>query len=159
MDQGLADTIAERLPLDVQFRTDWVLAFSPRADGAKMETFYASVAPYAETVVLVSDTDDHVFGCFVPSPWREGASYFGPGPLVFTFRRGRELAGCWAAKAPAIQWGTEQGLVLGGGTEGTKALALDKSWTRGESRTCAMAFDNEPLGGEDFFAVRLLEVW
>lgn len=65
---------------------DWVLLYSISRDGVSMQTFYALTKNRDNTVLLIKDQDDRVFGAFCCEAWHSANYFYGRGEsFVFTF--------------------------------------------------------------------------
>mmetsp|Transcript_18983 Transcript_18983/g.23522 ORF Transcript_18983/g.23522 Transcript_18983/m.23522 type:complete len:108 (+) Transcript_18983:89-412(+) len=49
----------------------WTLLFSPRRDGYSPLTFFERAEEYEETLLVVKDTQNYVFGAFSTERWRD----------------------------------------------------------------------------------------
>ena len=121
--QPVADAIAAELPLRYQFRTEWVLAYSPAVHGTSMQGFHKGVRQYDATVLVIRDTADHVFGCFANTAWTESPQYFGSEALVFTFHDTQQVESYQNFDA-LVQYCSGETIMLGGGSDGNKALVV-----------------------------------
>lgn len=77
---------------------EWTLVFSIDRDGCSMHTFYAEVEQYfennslaEETIMLVQDQRDSIFGCLSMEKWRNSSKFYGSGEnFIFKFRDSRQ---------------------------------------------------------------------
>jgi len=76
------------LPLSVRFQNLWKLLYSPRVHGVSLGTFYRQCKSYpGETLILIEDTNGHVFGGLATCTWSTSQKlHFGtPQCFVFSF--------------------------------------------------------------------------
>lgn len=65
---------------------EWTLLFTMNSDGVSMQTFYANTKNRDNTVLLLKDEHDHIFGAYCCEKWHSYLSYYGRGEnFVFTF--------------------------------------------------------------------------
>eukprot|EP00971_Amphidinium_carterae_P061226 1212122-Amphidinium_carterae.1 len=88
--EELAECLFEYLPVSVRLpgSSQWVLAYSPKAHGVSLHTFYRNVEKCRRTLVLIADTQGFLFGGFTPETWKPHHHFYGSGEaFVFTFGR------------------------------------------------------------------------
>ncbi len=85
IDEGSRKMITYFLPALIRMR-EWKLLFSISKDGVSMQTFYNNLRSRDNTVILIKDEKDKVFGAFCCQEWRKSLSFYGLGEsFVFTF--------------------------------------------------------------------------
>lgn len=73
------------LPPLIRMR-DWQLLFSIDTDGTSMMTFYNLVREHDETIILIKDSQNSVFGAYVNERWHYDKKFYGSGEsFVFSF--------------------------------------------------------------------------
>jgi hypothetical protein len=141
----------------------WHLKYSTARDGISLKTLYRRVAKQSPTIMIVKDTQSHVFGVFAPDPWRNHHKFYGTGE-TFVFKLEPELAFYhWNQREHSVEkrnnffmFSTDDCIGVGGG--GHFALWLDEDLLYGNSSRCK-TFDNESLAGSESFQVLNIEVW
>lgn len=171
-----AEHIAEYLPISVRLpgSVEWVLKYSPKADGVSLSTLYRNLAESDKSVVIVEDTEGYVFGGFATAAWEPKHKFFGSGEaFVFTFGKvagadaegaeGTDGAGLklsvfpWTSTNSFMMYGDFAQIAMGGG-DGRHALAIRSDLLRGLSSPTA-TFGNTMLASAAEFVVRDIEIW
>lgn len=77
------------LPLSVRFQNLWTLLYSPRVHGVSLGTFYRQCqSSPGETLLLIEDTNGHVFGGFATCTWNASQNLHVGTPQCFVFSFG-----------------------------------------------------------------------
>lgn len=85
IDDAKRQIISYFLPSLIRMR-EWSLLFSISSDGVSMNTFYSKTHSRDNTVMLIKDDYDHIFGAFCCEQWKPKPGYYGRGEnFVFTF--------------------------------------------------------------------------
>ena len=78
------------LPSRVRMR-EWDKLFTIESDGTSMLTFYESLRERDDTIILIQDSQDSVFGCFAVEEWHKSIHFYGSGEsFVFNFDISKE---------------------------------------------------------------------
>lgn len=181
---AMAALITDYLPMifRVSGNVEWVLAYTPKAHGVSLQTFYRTLEPHETTVLLVRDASSHVFGGFCTQPWAPGGlrGFFGSGEaFVFSFGKVNGPSACAATEGSlqlrchtwcgettnqCFQYADNEYFAMGGGADsssggsGRHALAIKDDFLHGfsfKSRT----FHSPPLASQEEFVVDDIEVW
>jgi hypothetical protein len=73
------------LPPLVRMR-EWKLLFTPKTDGVSMQTFYNNLKQRDNTLMLIRDECDRIFGAFCCEAWKISNKFYGTGEsFVFSF--------------------------------------------------------------------------
>jgi hypothetical protein len=65
---------------------DWDLLFSIDSEGTSMMTFYNCIQEHEETIILIRDSDDCIFGAFTNERWHYDKKFYGSAEsFVFNF--------------------------------------------------------------------------
>lgn len=67
--------INHSLPHDMQ--SEWSLLFSTRIHGLSFTSMLAKLTNKGQTVIIIEDTNSHVFGGFASESWRVGPKFIG----------------------------------------------------------------------------------
>mmetsp|Transcript_96833 Transcript_96833/g.273671 ORF Transcript_96833/g.273671 Transcript_96833/m.273671 type:complete len:517 (-) Transcript_96833:58-1608(-) len=88
--QCLAERIYDHLPvcLRVPGVIEWALCYTPKVHGVSLATLFRNVAGRGMTLLLIQDSEEHVFGGFAPVPWEPRGRFYGSGE-AFVFSCGR----------------------------------------------------------------------
>lgn len=137
----------------------WEMVYSTTKHGISINTFYTKVNLRAPSVIIVEDTNHHVFGGYASEPWvKTKQVHYGSGesflfklkPVSKVFKWSKLNDYYMFSKPDFISFGS------GGGGYG---LWLDADFEHGSSAT-SDTYLNEPLSitGEQFKVLRM-EVW
>lgn len=66
------------LPALVRMR-EWNLLFSLERDGSSMINFYNQVRERDDTIIIIQDANDCIFGCFTVEQWHKSNHFYGEG--------------------------------------------------------------------------------
>jgi len=167
LSEPLACGLFEYLPAAIRIEgvVEWVLRYTPKAHGVSLGTLYRSVGEFRRSLLVVQDTEDHVFGCYAPEAWQPCPRYYGSGEaFVFSYGllSGRSSAPRpsvypWTSKNSYFMHSDESGIAMGGGNGG-HALFLDSDLLRGFSGPTD-TFGNPTLANTLEFVVKDLEIW
>ena len=82
--------ISLHLPSLLRLR-EWKRLFSIENDGTAMRTFYSNVQEHDDTVMLIQDEDNRIFGAYSASCWEMQRTFFGTGQnFIFSFDISRQ---------------------------------------------------------------------
>jgi hypothetical protein len=71
---------------------EWKLLYSINKDGVSMQTFYANTKNRDNTVIIIRDEFDCIFGAFCSEKWHVSSGYYGTGEsFVFTFKNEEDI--------------------------------------------------------------------
>ena len=66
--------------------SEWKMLFSIERDGTAFQTFYSQVEEQENTVIIIKDENDEIFGCFNAEQWRPTNKFYGNGQsFLFKF--------------------------------------------------------------------------
>jgi len=126
------------LPSLIRMR-EWRLLFDINRDGVSMQTFFNKTKDRDNTVILVQDEQDWVFGAYCCEAWRMSSHFFGRGEnFVFTFEKGEDIrVWRWQGGNEQFQFSDEDCLMIGGSlSKAGSALYLAKYFSQGQSCRC-----------------------
>lgn len=163
----LAIALWEYLPATIRIGVGvkWVLRYTPKAHGISLQTLFFNCQGYDETLLLVQDAEEHVFGGFAAQPWELSTRFYGSGE-AFVFSFGRLAAGAAASEPSIFTWTSansyfmysdEMGIAMGGGN-GRHAFYLSSGLLRGYSGPTE-TFGNPTLAASEEFVVKDFEIW
>jgi len=170
----LAQELSFSLPLSLRFQ-QLECVYAPRLHGISLQTFYRQFEQKpGPSVMLVIDTEGHVFGAFASESWRGAGKFYGTGEsFVFSFGyvdlvpkagvglrpRAQELtcqAFPWTSRNSFLMFSDDSVLAMGGG--GKNALTIDGDFLRGTSNPCS-TFESPTLSSSEEFVIRAIEFW
>lgn len=161
----MAECIAEYLPVHLRLpgAVEWVLRYSPKAHGVSLATLYRNLEDYQTSVIVLQDTQEHVFGGFAPAAWEPKSKFYGSGEaFVFAFT-GADLSNPqleiypWTSRNTFVMYCDSSTIAMGGG-DGRHAFAVQSDLLRGFSSPTP-TFANPTLAAAEEFVIRDLEVW
>ena len=87
IDDARRQVISYYLPSLIKMR-EWHLLFSINMDGVSMQTFYHNLKHRDNTLILIQDEHDHIFGAFCNEEWHMRNHFYGTGEcFVFSFEK------------------------------------------------------------------------
>lgn len=154
---SVKELLRPHLPLRTQLQS-WTLLFSSADDGG-LSSLYARANRASEpTVLLVMDSNRHVFGAFAAAKWelQPRLKYFGSAE-AFVFTVLPEFRVYKASRAnDHYQLAARDSLAIGGG--GGFAIWLDSDLEHGVTHE-SCTFGNPPLGSSEDFEIIGVELW
>ena len=166
LDEFHAWLLAARLPLDCGLR--WRQLYSSRTHGRAWPAFVAKVAERGPTVLVIRDTEGHVFGGYAPESWEKQANCFfgeeGYSSQVFRLWPTLSVHKSTGRSSNFQYFGTgcTSGINPNGCGFGGKlnyfALFLDASFERGHS-FAGSTYDNPVLASGLRFEIDTVECW
>lgn len=162
--QSLADHLCEYLPICIRLpgAAEWVLCYTPKVHGISMATFYRNCSLYTQTVLVLMDTKDSIFGGFAPETWEPRGRFYGSGQaFVFAYRSSLGVPELhfypWSSKNDYFMYSDNESIAMGGG-DGRHAIAIDSDLGKGYSASSA-TFGNPMLAQSEEFPLKDFEVW
>ncbi|XP_014221924.1 TLD domain-containing protein 1 [Trichogramma pretiosum] len=162
---GLGDVLFLNLSLPHELRNEWRFLFSSQVHGESFSTMLGRITMQGATIIILQDSDDHVFGGFAPSNWALSPKFTG-NQSCFLFQLEPQIL-----TFPATGYNTHfqylnihqntmpNGLLMGGQLN-YPGLWLDCEYGTGKSSVSCMTFkDYIQLSGKENFKVKHLEVW
>lgn len=135
------------------------LVFGTEQHGFSLSKMYRNMHDIDSPILLlIQDTDDHVFGAFLSTPFNIQEHFCGTGEsFLFTFVGGFK-AYSWTGENSLFCRGCVENLWIGSG-DGTFGLYLDGDIYKGRTQHCK-TYNNDPLtGGPEEFVVNRMEAW
>ncbi|KAL1526195.1 hypothetical protein AB1Y20_014921 [Prymnesium parvum] len=143
--------------------SDWNLLYSTDHHGCSLRTFYSRLERAGATVLVVLDSQGHIFGAFASESWKLDRHYFGNGEtFLFRMQPTFEKYG-WTRRNSHFILGASDCVAFGGASEFDSTgksfgLYLDSSFEYGSSNVSA-TYSNEPLASSTHFKCIKVEVW
>ena len=131
-------------------------------DGCSVITFLKNLKNVSNTVILVKDENDYLFGGYCKEPWealKSKKKFFGSGEnILFTFQTD-ELPYIykWSGDGNQHMHSNKQGVGLGG-HDGKFSLYLSDNFSKGESYALN-PYGNQILSKNEIFRPTMIEVW
>jgi LysM repeat protein len=138
---------------------DWKLTFSTSVHGTSLLTFYKHLENKAPTVLVVRDTDGHIFGGFASVAWHVSKSFFGTGESFLFSLIPNFAVYTWTGADDYYCIGRKEFLAMGGGgASGRYGLWLDSELSAGTSEV-SKTFLNRRLSLNEEFTCSVVEVY
>eukprot|EP01017_Pseudomicrothorax_dubius_P046749 TRINITY_DN8281_c0_g1_i2.p1 TRINITY_DN8281_c0_g1~~TRINITY_DN8281_c0_g1_i2.p1 ORF type:complete len:188 (-),score=28.62 TRINITY_DN8281_c0_g1_i2:4-567(-) len=149
--------IAKFLPTIYKTKA-WQLAYSRSRSGTSLSLLYRNLRDTREAVLIIKDSERHVFGAFCPEPLAARMEYFGSGEtFLYSFGSGETVDTFhWTTKNPFFIYADADG--FGFGADPGFGLFIDKELLKGHSAQC-QTFDNPVLAASRDFDIAKLEIW
>eukprot|EP00930_Biecheleria_cincta_P059092 TRINITY_DN44856_c0_g1_i1.p1 TRINITY_DN44856_c0_g1~~TRINITY_DN44856_c0_g1_i1.p1 ORF type:complete len:757 (+),score=110.31 TRINITY_DN44856_c0_g1_i1:140-2410(+) len=165
--QEIAEYLCDWLPVGLRLpgAVEWVLRYTPKVHGLSFATMLRNMEEHEKSVVVIRDTEDHVFGGFAPAAWKPFTRFYGSGE-AFVFSLGPlqpELSEAgihvcpWTSQNECLMYVDHKNLGMGGG-DGRHAFVIREDLLNGHSSATA-TFNNKILSATAEFVVRDLELW
>eukprot|EP00658_Telonema_sp_P-2_P006214 TRINITY_DN12374_c0_g1_i3.p1 TRINITY_DN12374_c0_g1~~TRINITY_DN12374_c0_g1_i3.p1 ORF type:complete len:267 (-),score=46.98 TRINITY_DN12374_c0_g1_i3:507-1307(-) len=134
------------------------LVYTTDEHGFSLTNFLNRTKEVGQTVLVIRDSKENVFGVFASEGWHIAHGYYGTGE-AFVFKLSPELKIFqWVPNSNNfILQAEETGLGVGGGAGGS-ALWIDNNFKHGRTNSCP-TFESEPLSTEENFLCLKLECW
>lgn len=138
---------------------DWKLIFSTAMHGTSLLTYYKALEDKEPTLLVIRDTDGHIFGGFASQAWHISKHFFGTGEsFLFSIHPTFAIYN-WTGADDYYCIGKRDFLAMGGGgTSGRYGLWLDSELSAGTSEVCK-TFLNRRLSLNEEFNCSLVEVY
>ena len=160
-----------------------VLLYSTEAHGCSLRMAYSRLHESGPSLLVVLDTDGHLFGGYAPLAWHVSSHYFGTGEAFLFSAHPQWRVYPWSGANTLYQLGSSDSIAFGGG--GQFGLWLDQVPTCHHRHHCPRVtgvhvpptsprvtqafehgssgrsdtFGNEPLSASADFRVLRIEVW
>jgi hypothetical protein len=138
---------------------DWKLAFSTAVHGTSLLTFYKQLENKSPTILVIRDTDGHLFGGFASEPWAISKGFFGTGESFLFSILPTFAVYTWTGADDYYLLAKREFLAMGGGgTSGRYGLWLDSELSAGTSEV-SKTFLNRRLSLTEEFKCASVEVY
>jgi hypothetical protein len=149
------------------------LLYTSTQDGKSLNTFYNKAFGHCPTLLVIKDTNGHVFGYYATEEWSRNSSYYGTGESFLWSLLPQFHVYQWTKKNTYFQYSNHECIFIGGGTShlemkrnqtdtpidmGYYGLSLDGNLSKGTSHTCD-TYLNRTLSATAEFAVESIELW
>eukprot|EP01125_Pyxidicula_operculata_P011027 TRINITY_DN360_c14_g1_i1.p1 TRINITY_DN360_c14_g1~~TRINITY_DN360_c14_g1_i1.p1 ORF type:complete len:363 (-),score=116.14 TRINITY_DN360_c14_g1_i1:60-1034(-) len=153
------EMLRDTLPLRLR-DYNWQCIFTTTQHGYNINTFFSVVAEAGPTILLIEDTNGHVFGGFASEEWRSSSTdlFYGTGEsYVFTVKPNFAVYK-WTRANDFFMHSSRSCIAMGGGTQGRYAFFIDGDLNYGTSEV-SNTFLNRRLSSSEEFTCTVLEVW
>ncbi|XP_070575848.1 MTOR-associated protein MEAK7-like isoform X2 [Ptychodera flava] len=152
--------------LPQKLKSEWRLLFSTRLHGESFATFFQDISDKGPNIIIVKDTDGHVFGGFASETWLSQANFYGNSScFLFSLSPFMDVYMSTGSNANYMYVNQKQqtlpnGLGMGGQFN-YFGLWLDANFGTGHSKAepKCRTYDSPQLSKESNFKIDVLEVW
>ncbi|XP_033342345.1 MTOR-associated protein MEAK7 [Megalopta genalis] len=162
---GLGDVLFLNLSLPHDLRNEWRFLFSSQVHGESFSTMLGRITMQGATIIILQDTDNHVFGGFASDSWAVGPNFIG-NQTSFLFKLEPDILTFSSTGynkhyqyLNLYQQTMLNGLLMGGQFN-YPGLWLDCEYGTGKSSQTCTTFQNYvQLSGKETFKIKHCEVW
>ena len=162
---GIGDVLFLNLSLPHELRNEWRFLFSSQVHGESFSTMLGRIQMQGATIIIVQDTDDHVFGGFATDSWMLSPNFKG-NQSCFLFKLNPDILTFPASSynnhyqyLNLHQQTMPNGLLMGGQFN-YPGLWLDCEYGTGKSSVSCTTFLNYfQLSNKEDFHIKHCEVW
>uniref|UniRef100_A0A6V7JNV9 MTOR-associated protein MEAK7 n=1 Tax=Bracon brevicornis TaxID=1563983 RepID=A0A6V7JNV9_9HYME len=162
---GLGDVLFLNLSLPHELRNEWRFLFSSQVHGESFSTMLGRISMQGSTIIIIQDSDDHVFGGFAPENWSLSPNFVG-NQTCFLFKLDPQILTFPSSGynnhyqyLNLHQQTMPNGLLMGGQLN-YPGLWLDCDYGSGKSCiSCTTFLNYVQLSGKENFKIKHLEVW
>lgn len=153
------DKIVRELPSRCMGK-NWKILFHTAIDGYSLSTLLIKCKKLKRNdplLMFVMDDKKHVFGAFLPQPWKLHPQFYGGAEIFIMKLYPFFNVWKWSRKNHMFQLSKAEGIGVGGG--GDFALWLDQNLEYGHSGSCETFSNRTPISSSGDFRIVTLEVW
>ncbi|KAK0096558.1 hypothetical protein PV326_005179 [Microctonus aethiopoides] len=162
---GLGDVLFLNLSLPHELRDQWRFLFSSQVHGESFSTMLGRISMQGATIIIIQDTNNHIFGAFAPDNWSLSPNFTG-NSSCFLFKLEPDILTFSSSGynnhyqyLNLHQHTMPNGLLIGGQFN-YPGLWLDCDYGSGKSSISCTTFQNYiQLSGKENFTIKHLEVW
>jgi hypothetical protein len=136
------------------------LVFSTSKDGCSLKTFYAKGDEVSNSILLVKDDNQNIFGVYASEEFKcNSHGFYGTGEtFLFTFYK-TERIHCFPSSGVNDYYiYSDDKIICFGCSDNYFSLSLEKDFLSGYTKS-TQTFKNPPLSLKDNFFISKLEVW
>lgn len=135
------------------------LLYSSSKHGISMKTFYLNTEGYKNTIMIIKDEEQHIFGGYLSEPIRNSQKFYGTGEsFVFTYHNSERIHVYQSTMKNEYFIYSDFDLIAMGCDDKSFAFVVREDFLKGSSRPTS-TFNNPTLANnEDYFIVKF-EVW
>ena len=148
----------EFLPDSHQY-SDLYRVFSMSVDGCALKTFYNKCQDINNSILVIKDDDDNIFGAYASECFEPTKNFSGTGEcFLFTFFKGNKIHVFNSTGINRFYMYCDDEQVCFGCSDDYFSLALTKDFLEGYTHT-TQTYQNMPLSSKDKFIIVKLELW
>ena len=148
----------EFLPDSHQY-SDLYRVFSITIDGCALKTFYNKCQDINNSILVIKDDDDNIFGAYASECFEPNKKFSGTGEcFLFTFYKGNKIHVFNSTGINRFFMYCDEEQICFGCSDDYFSLSLRNDFLEGYSHT-TQTYQNQPLSGKDKFIIVKLELW
>ena len=133
--------------------------FSISIDGCALRTFYDKCQDINNSIIVVKDDDNNIFGAYASERFEPNKNFVGTGEcFLFTFYQGNKIHVFNSTGINRFYMYCDEDQVCFGCSNDYFSLALTKDFLEGYTNT-TQTYQNLPLSSKDKFMIVKLELW
>jgi len=148
----------EFLPDSHQY-SDLYRVFSISIDGCALKTFYNKCQEINNSILVIKDDDDNIFGAYASECFEPNKNFSGTGEcFLFTFYKGNKIHVFNSTGINRFFMYCDNEQICFGCSDDYFSLSLRNDFLEGYSHT-TQTYQNQPLSSKDKFIIVKLELW
>jgi len=148
----------EFLPDSHQY-SDLYRVFSISIDGCALKTFYNKCQEINNSILVIKDDDDNIFGAYASECFEPNKNFSGTGEcFLFTFYKGNKIHVFNSTGINRFFMYCDNEQICFGCGDDYFSLSLRNDFLEGYSHT-TQTYQNQPLSSKDKFIIVKLELW
>ena len=148
----------EFLPDSHQY-SDLCRVFSISIDGCALKTFYNKCQEINNSILVIKDDDDNIFGAYASECFEPNKNFSGTGEcFLFTFYKGNKIHVFNSTGINRFFMYCDDEQICFGCSDDYFSLSLRNDFLEGYSHT-TQTYQNQPLSSKDKFIIVKLELW
>eukprot|EP01083_Nonionella_stella_P084907 235140_1 len=140
----------------------WKLFYSLLNDGCSMQTFYGNTQDFEQSLLILKDNDNNIFGAFLDSKWKAEYHHYTGSANCFVYRFSFEhdeysiFEYHSSGDKPYYVQSDYDGITIGAGE--CPAIYIANNLLMGRTAK-SDTFDSEPLSTNTIFEIQNIEIW
>lgn len=162
---NLSDILFLNISLPHELRNEWRFLFSSEIHGESFSTMLGRMEMQGATLIIVQDSDNHVFGAFASDSWTLGPNFFG-NESCFLFKLEPDIVSFPSTNYNRhyqylnLHMQTMPNGLLMGGQLNYPGFWLDCEYGTGKSSVSCTTFQNySQLSAKEHFHIKHCEIW
>jgi hypothetical protein len=135
------------------------IVYSGSRDGVYLKTFYAKAENVKNSILIIKDDNQCVFGAYISEELHPQDKFYGTGEtFLFTFYKAERIRCFQSSGLNDYYIYSDDKQISFGTSEGHFSLCLENDFLKGYSKT-TQTFKNPPLSIKDNFFISKIELW
>lgn len=153
--------IISRCPQKYHFMK-WKCLYSLLQDGCSMQTFYGNTQNMQQSIMIIRDHTDNIFGAFLDSKWRAEYHHYTGSRECFVYKFAFETNEYSifeyhsTGDKPYFVQSDYDGITIGAGE--CPAIYIQNNLLMGRT-TKSQTFQSDPLSSNSIFQIKNIEIW